>query len=249
MVSAYIRQLQPTLPPGVELALFGADGAAYLVSRSGVQRFDPVRNPADRPGFLRFIDDGQFTRYFIGSPATSEENPANATYKLGIVRPHSAFTPHAHGVEHFVLSMGYSSCGLYDLEAERMVHVRLFPGSLLRIPGMLPHSFNNRAGDPLLLLVANTGIGIDHVDYAITAAQAAERARRPTPLIHNGHHSADHHHPPGPSVAPAIDYARLALALIKLEQAMPATALHNRLTWRERIAARLRVLAGWLEQS
>jgi hypothetical protein len=42
---------------------------------------------------------------------------------------------------------------------------------------MMPHSFNNRADTPLPLVIANTGMGIDHEEYAITAAMAEERAR------------------------------------------------------------------------
>ncbi|MGQ9928635.1 MAG: hypothetical protein ACUVS4_17430, partial [Chloroflexaceae bacterium] len=55
------------------------------------------------------IDSGQYTRYLIGTAATSDNNPANATFKLGFVGSHSAFIPHAHGAEHFVLSMGILS--------------------------------------------------------------------------------------------------------------------------------------------
>jgi hypothetical protein len=40
---------------------------------------------------------------------------------------------------------------------------------------MVPHSSGNRAGTPLLILAANTGSGIDHEDYAITAAEAGRR--------------------------------------------------------------------------
>ncbi|MGB9632111.1 MAG: cupin domain-containing protein [Chloroflexaceae bacterium] len=173
---------------------------------------------------LRFIDSGQYTQYLIGSAATSDHNPANATFKLGFVRPHSAFTPHAHGAEHFVLSMGYASCGLYDHERATVAHVRLIPGSLLYIPALMPHSFNNRADSPLPLVIANTGMGIDHDDYAITAAMAEERAR-------SGDETA----------------ARLVAALRQLEVEMAADRLHVEVSWRERIALLLRRLAGVLE--
>jgi len=173
---------------------------------------------------LRFIDTGQYTRYLIGSAATSDDNPTNATFKLGFVHPHSAFTPHAHGAEHFVLSMGYASCGLYDHDQETVAHVRLIPGSLLHIPAMMPHSFNNRADAPLPLVIANTGMGIDHEEYAITAAMAEERARR-------GDEAAE----------------RLVTALRKLEAEMASERVHADVSLRERLAGFLRRLAGVLE--
>jgi hypothetical protein len=173
---------------------------------------------AEPDGFLPFIDAGQRARYFIGDAATSPERPSNATYKLGVVRPHSAFTPHAHGGEHLVLSLGYASCGLYHAESDSSVRVDLTPGTLIRIPAMMPHSFGNRAGSPLLILAANTGFGIDHEDYAITASDAEARA-----------HEAD--------------FPALAKALRALEADNdPAT-----MNWRERIANRLRRAAYRLE--
>src|SRR6185436_6278779 len=91
-------------------------------------------------GFLPFIDDGQLARYFIGDQFTSPDRPSNATYKLGLVRPHSNFTPHAHGGEHVVLSLGYATCGLYDAERDACVRLSMPPGTLVRIPAMLPHA-------------------------------------------------------------------------------------------------------------
>ncbi|MFD0345670.1 hypothetical protein ACFQ0M_05475 [Kitasatospora aburaviensis] len=87
----------------------------------------------------------------------------------------SAFTPHAHGGEHLVLSLGPASCGLYDEERRRVVDVPLTPGLLIRIPELMPHSFANRGAARLSILAANTGFGIDHEDYAITAAEAERR--------------------------------------------------------------------------
>lgn len=157
------------LPRGVELYEFGADGQVGLTDHRGTRPLGPGAE------FLPFIDDGQFARYFIGDAKTSLERPSNATYKLGVVAPRSAFTPHAHGGEHFVLSLGHATCGLYDEDAARPVSVRLRPGEMIRIPEMLPHSFGNRSSRPLLILAANTGFGIDHEDYAITADEAARR--------------------------------------------------------------------------
>ena len=198
------------LPAGVEVYSFPADGAAIRRTRTGVAQPD---------GFLPFIDAGQRARYFIGDAATSPERPSNATYKLGVVRPHSAFTPHSHGGEHFVLSLGYASCGLYDVGAERGVRVVLTPGTLIRIPAMMPHSFGNRAGNPLLILAANTGYGIDHEDYAVTASAAEARG------------------------AENDTFPALAKALRALE----ADNEPETMTWRERIAGRLRRAARRLE--
>jgi len=159
-----------SLPSGVELYALTADGTA--VRSAGTGRGDLL----DGDGLLPFIDSGQQARYLIGDRCTSPERPSNATYKLGVVRPHSAFTPHAHGGEHFVLSLGYASCGVYDEQRQTAVGVRLTPGVMIRIPAMLPHSFANRSAGRLLILAANTGFGIDHEDYAITAEEAERRA-------------------------------------------------------------------------
>jgi hypothetical protein len=96
------------LPPGVELYRLGVDGSVTVSDRDTSRALGPDRE------FLPFIDDGQFARYFIGDAKTSPERPSNATYKLGVVAPRTAFTPHAHGGEHFVLSLGHAACGLYD---------------------------------------------------------------------------------------------------------------------------------------
>jgi uncharacterized RmlC-like cupin family protein len=202
---------QPKLPPGVEVYSFPADGVAIRRTCDGVAELD---------GFLPFIDTGQRARYFVGDAATSPERPSNATYKLGVVRPHTAFTPHAHGGEHFVMSLGYAACGLYDAGSDAAVRVTLTPGTLIRIPAMMPHSFANRAGTPLLILAANTGYGIDHEDYAITASAAEARGA-----------SAD------------ADFPALAKALRALEDPNDPGAT----TWRERIAGRLRRYASRLE--
>jgi uncharacterized RmlC-like cupin family protein len=191
-----------SLPAGVEVYSFPVDGDVGRLS-----------------DLLPFIDPGQAARYFIGDAATSPQRPSNATYKLGIVRPHSAFTPHAHAGEHFVLSLGYAGCGLYDERIEAPVLVRLGPGTMIRIPARLPHSFANRAGTPLLILAANSGYGIDHEDYAITADAAERRGTE------------------GP------DLPALAKALRALEHAAGPPAL----TWRERVALRLRRIAAGLE--
>jgi len=201
------------LPAGVEVYSLPVDGTA--VRRAG----GAVSAGPGLDKLLPFIDPGQAARYFIGDAATSPERPSNATYKLGVVRPHSAFTPHAHGGEHFVLSLGYAACGLYDEDTGSPVLVRLGPGTLIRIPALRPHSFANRAGSPLLILAANTGYGIDHEDYAITAPAAEARG------------------------AENDAFPALAKALRALE----ADNGPETMTWRERIADRLRRAAHRLE--
>jgi hypothetical protein len=226
-VPVVLRRLAERLPDGVELTVLPPHGAALHADRTG------VRALADGGPMLRFIDDGQRARYLIGDATTSEDRPANATVKIGVVRPHSAFTPHAHGAEHVVLSLGYADCGMYDPATDRLVDVPLRPGWMVRIPPMLPHAFGNRAGDPLLILAANTGTGLDHPDYAITAAEAERRSRAP---VRAG----------GPAgAAGGTDFGALAVTLRRLED-VPGPAP---LGVRERAAAVLRRLAGRLERT
>ncbi|MGA5194333.1 cupin domain-containing protein [Streptomyces exfoliatus] len=220
------------LPGGVELYHLRPDGGILLADREGRRELGPERE------FLRFIDDGQFAHYLVGDAATSPERPSNATVKLGVVGPRSAFTPHAHGGEHFVLSLGHAACGLYDEARARVVDVPLVPGMLVRIPEMMPHSFANRADVPLTILAANTGYGIDHEDYAITAAEAERRAEAPA----GG---------PGGGTALAgalTDHRALAAALRDIERAQRVRGIAAT-TVRERLAARLRRMASALEVS
>ncbi|MGW4897559.1 cupin domain-containing protein [Kitasatospora sp. NPDC004240] len=172
-----LARLARELPAGAELYRLRPDGRVLVADRDGVRELGPdtPHGPAGEE-LLRFIDEGQFAHYLIGDAKTSPERPSNATYKLGIVAPRSAFTPHAHGGEHLVLSLGHAACGLYDEGRRRVVNLELTPGLMIRIPELMPHSFANRGGEPLNILAANTGFGIDHEDYAITAAEAERRA-------------------------------------------------------------------------
>ncbi|MGW2764576.1 hypothetical protein [Streptomyces sp. NPDC001275] len=79
------------LPRGVRLYRLRSEGSVVLAERDGARALGPERE------LLRFIDDGQFAHYLVGGAATSPERPSNATVKIGIVGPRSAFTPHAHG--------------------------------------------------------------------------------------------------------------------------------------------------------
>lgn len=222
------------LPGGVRLYRLLPDGSIVLADRDGARDLGPERD------LLRFIDDGQFAHYLVGDAATSPERPSNATVKLGTVGPRSAFTPHAHGGEHFVLSLGYASCGLYDADRDRVAEVPLTPGELIRIPEMMPHSFANRDTSPLTILAANTGYGIDHEDYAITAPEADRRAAGPA----DGTVA-----PPGStgtSTLARTDYLALAAALRDIERVQRLRGA-GVTTVKERLAARLRRLAHRLE--
>ncbi|MGW3954352.1 cupin domain-containing protein [Streptomyces sp. NPDC004752] len=223
------------LPRGVRLYRLRSDGSVVLGDRDGARQLGPERD------LLRFIDDGQFAHYLVGDATTSPERPSNATVKLGIVGPRSAFTPHAHGGEHFVLSLGYAACGLYDDERGRVTEVPLAPGELIRIPEMMPHSFANRDTTPLTILAANTGYGIDHEDYAITAPEAERRAAGPsygTPTTAGPH--------TGTGTLARTDYLELAAALRDIERVQRIQG-PGVTTVRERLAARLRRLAQQLE--
>lgn len=156
------------VPDGVELYRLRTDGGVELVTASGDRRVD-----AD-PELLPFIDDGQRAHYLIGDARSGPDRPSQATLKIGIVAPHSAFSPHVHGAEHVVLSLGQASCTL--LHRGRPVELVLPPGCLVRIPAMLPHAFGNRAGQPLLVVAANTGLGLHDADYAVVAEEADRRA-------------------------------------------------------------------------
>ncbi|MFI8436042.1 cupin domain-containing protein [Streptomyces sp. NPDC079020] len=217
-----------TLPGGVELYHLRPDGSIELADRDGARELGPGRE------FLRFIDDGQFARYLVGDAATSPERPSNATVKLGVVGPRSAFTPHAHGGEHFVLSLGHASCGLHDRDRGLVTEVPLTPGTLIRIPEMMPHSFANRGTDPLTILAANTGYGIDHEDYAITAGEAERRAEGGTPASGRT------------ATATTTDHRALAAALRDIERFQQDRGIAAT-TVRERLAARLRRMATALE--
>ncbi|MFE4055645.1 cupin domain-containing protein [Streptomyces sp. NPDC059096] len=254
-----MARLARGLPSGVEVFHLRPDGRVLLADQQGARELGPSEE------FLRFIDEGQFAHYLVGDARTSPERPSNATFKLGVVGPRSAFTPHAHGGEHIVLSLGHASCGLYDPARRRVADVRLFPGAMIRIPEMMPHSFANRGSEPLNILAANTGFGIDHEDYAITADEAERRDAQADPAAGSGAGAEADAVPaqvgPGPSAgggqvstvdrAPTVaqvatDYGSLAAALREIERLQRAGGI-GAVGARERIAAVLRRAAAVLE--
>ncbi|MFJ7999871.1 cupin domain-containing protein [Streptomyces sp. NPDC096310] len=252
-----MARLARGLPSGVEVFHLRPDGRVLLADGEGARELGPSEE------FLRFIDEGQFAHYLVGDARTSPERPSNATFKLGVVGPRSAFTPHAHGGEHIVLSLGHASCGLYDPVRRRVADVRLFPGAMIRIPEMMPHSFANRGAKPLNILAANTGFGIDHEDYAITADEAERRCAdadtragagadveagagtaRPASSAGGGQVTTVDRAPTVGQVA--TDYGSLAAALREIERLQRAGGI-GAVGARERIAAVLRRAAAVLE--
>lgn len=223
-------RMRGILPRGVRLYHVRPDGSVIVADR------DDCRPLGPDGGTVPFIDDGQFAHYLVGDAATSPERPSNATVKLGMVAPRSAFTPHAHGGEHYVLSLGHASCGLWDAERGRTADVPLVPGMLIRIPEMMPHSFANRGKRPLTIVTANTGYGIDHEDYAITAREAERRARGGVPPREHG----------ALATAATTDFRALATALRSVEERQRVHGIAPA-TVRERLAGRLRRVATALE--
>ena len=125
-----------------------------------------------------FINPGNLAHYLLGTPETSEAKPTNATAKIGITDPHHHFIPHAHGVEHYVFSTGFSGCLLFDHVQKKAIVIKMLPGSLIYIPAMVPHMFYNRSDVPLITLIANGGLGIHHEKYAITKEIAENLLKR-----------------------------------------------------------------------
>ncbi len=147
------------------------------VWRTGAGKIEKINS--DNPAFAHmmrlFINQGNQALYFLGSPKTDQNNPTNATVKLGFMEPHHHFVPHAHGVQHFVISTGYTGCKLHDDQTGGVVNVELQPLSIIDIKPNVPHMFQNRSEKPAIIVVANGGLGIEHSDYAVTEAQATQR--------------------------------------------------------------------------
>jgi uncharacterized RmlC-like cupin family protein len=174
-----------------------------------------------------FINPGNHAFYLLGKPETSQETPNNATVKVGISNPHHHFVPHAHGVEHYVFSQGFSGCLLFDHKQKKALAIKLLPGSLIYIAAMIPHSFYNRSDVPLITLIANGGLGIHHEKYAITQEIAKELlSKENTPQKKEG-------------------LASLSNALGSIEELFTTQHPERDLSFNERIAKQLYRLAEY----
>lgn len=164
------------LPEGARLYQTMPDGSVYMTGDGRVHKLDHKDPDIDRL-LLPFINEGNEAYYLVGAADTGPDKPQNATAKIGFTAGHKAFVPHAHGARHYVKCEGYGGCVLFDRERDCPLPVYLPPGSLIEIPEMVSHTFFNRSADALVTLIVNTGLGIDHDQYAITLAEATRRLR------------------------------------------------------------------------
>lgn len=165
-----------TLPNGCLLYQITSQGKVFVTGNGSIQEIS--KDSADYHDKLHlFINVGNQAYYLLGTPDTSPENPNNSTVKMGITDSHHHFTPHAHGVEHFVKSEGFSGCLLYNHEKKTALVVKLIPGSMIYIPSWVPHAFYNRSDIPLITFIANGGLGLHHENYAVTRGIAEERLK------------------------------------------------------------------------
>ncbi len=219
----YLERYQQ-LPGNARLYQVTSDGRILV---AGHGRVEEIRK--DDSAFAKqlhtFINEGNLAHYLMGSPQTSEQNPQNATFKLGITNPHHAFTPHTHGTRHFVTSLGFSGCMLFDEEKGTTMPIKMLPGTTVDIPGQLPHAFYNRSSSPLVFMVVNAGLGIEHEEYAVTREIAQRRLAELAP---------------GASRA---DIEKLILALETLERDFNSTQPHLSLSPDEKLARVLYQLA------
>ena len=165
------------LPHGCKLYQLSLTGRMFIATNGTVEEVS--RGTQEYADQLHvFINPGNIAYYLLGTPETSDKNPNNATVKVGITDPHHHFVPHAHGVEHYVFSQGFSGCLLFNHDQKRAFPIKLLPGSLIYISAMIPHSFYNRSDVPLITLIANGGLGIHHEQYATTQEVAEELLRK-----------------------------------------------------------------------
>ncbi len=176
-VKAYLGQYAADLPGGCKMYHISTAGKIFVAADGKVQEISP-NTPEYVESLHTFINPGNLAHYLLGTPETSDENPTNATVKFGITDPHHHFIPHAHGVEHWVYSAGFSGCIMFDTEKKRAVIVKCIPGTLVFIAAMIPHLFYNRSDSPLLTLISNAGLGIHHEKYAITEKIAHDLLER-----------------------------------------------------------------------
>lgn len=169
------------LPHGCKIYQLSVTGKMFVAENGKVEEVSRgTKEYVDK--LHTFINPGNLAYYLLGTPETSEENPSNATAKVGITDPHHHFTPHAHGVEHYVFSQGFSGCLLFDHAQKKAYPIKLLPGSLIYISAMIPHSFYNRSDVPLITLIANGGLGIHHEKYAVTKKLAEELLQKESEL-------------------------------------------------------------------
>ena len=167
------------LPQGCKLYQLSVTGRMLVAAGGKVEEVSRgTKEYADQ--LHVFINPGNLAYYLLGTPDTNEENPNNAMAKIGVTDPHHHFTPHAHGVEHYVFSQGFSGCLLFDHNQKKAFPIKLLPGSLIYISAMIPHSFYNRSDVPLITLIANGGLGINHEKYAITKEVAEKLLKNET---------------------------------------------------------------------
>ena len=172
-IMAYLNKYKGLLPAGCKLYQLSVTGRLYVAADGEVT--EVTKDTEEYTAQLHtFINQGNQALYLLGTPETSEENPSNATAKIGISDPHHHFVPHAHGVEHYVFSQGFSGCLLFDHKRQEAFAIKLLPGSLIYIAEMIPHSFYNRSDVPLITLIANGGLGINDDRYAITQMMAEQ---------------------------------------------------------------------------
>lgn len=195
------------------------NGEVKELSRDEVEYQDTIHT---------FINAGNTAHYLIGTPDTSQKNPANATVKVMMMEPHNHFIPHSHGTEHFIYCQGYAGCLLYFEETKRVFPVFLKPGMLIYLTPMVPHAFFNRVGERFMALVSNTGLGINHEEYAITAEKAGTLAEEQSDESQKAY------------------YRGMQKELQKIEQFYPSFDIPGSLSLREKVGRSLYRLAEYV---
>lgn len=216
-----------TLPGGTRIYQVTQKGTVVVVGDGTIRELNK-EDKEFKDKLFTFINPGNDAFYFIGTPHTNEKNPQNATFKLGITGPHHSFTPHAHGVQHFVKSEGFSGCLLYDNQNKKVIAVDLLPGSVIEIPPKAPHAFYNRSDIPLVTLIANRGLGIFDENYAITKELARKKLQN---LKKNDNTQA---------------LENLASVLEEIEDHFHRTHPERKMTIQEKISAGISKIAQWL---
>jgi uncharacterized RmlC-like cupin family protein len=215
------------LPAGCKLYQMSITGRVFVAGNGEVKELS--RKEAEYHDTIHtFINAGNTAHYLIGTPDTSQKNPANATVKVMMMEPHNHFIPHSHGTEHFIYCQGYAGCLLYFEETRRVFPVFLKPGMLIYLTPMVPHAFFNRVNAQFVALVSNTGLGINHEEYAITAEKAGAFAGQQTDPKQKEY------------------YLNMQQELQKLEQFYPTFDIPGSLTFQEKVGRGLYRLAEYI---